>query len=154
MQGGLRATSVATRSRRSRPTREATNCRGSRRPARDCLPRWSLIAIAGASPDHAPAITRDLVERALDLPSDEDEALFAPVPLAASMTEPHARRLCQRLLNDLDWKRRPDLLDDCTKDDLGHLAPLFARVAGPQGIAEVAREIADVARACPEASST
>ncbi|WP_437626705.1 hypothetical protein [Sorangium sp. So ce1151] len=38
------------------------------------------------------AITRDLVERALELPSDEDEALFALAPLAASMTEPHARR--------------------------------------------------------------
>ncbi|XXT25307.1 hypothetical protein WME94_27635 [Sorangium sp. So ce429] len=111
---------------------------------------WSdLVAIAGASPDHAPAITRDLVERALELPSDEDEALFALVPLAASMTEPHARRLCERLLRYLDWKGRPDLLDDWTKDDLGHLAPLFARVAGPQGVAEVAREIADVARWLP-----
>ncbi|WP_437604400.1 hypothetical protein WMF28_15255 [Sorangium sp. So ce590] len=109
----------------------------------------ALVAIAGASPDHAPAITRDLLARALELPSDEDEALFALVPLAASMTDPHARRLCQRLLNDLDWKRRPDLLDDWTKDDLGHLAPLFARVAGSQGVAEVAREIADVARWMP-----
>ncbi|WP_437941591.1 hypothetical protein [Sorangium sp. So ce341] len=109
----------------------------------------ALVAIAEASPDHAPAIARDLVERALDLPSDEDEALFALVPLAASMTEPHARRLCQRLLQYLDWKRRPDLLDDWTKDDLGHLAPLFVRVAGPQGVAEVAREIVDVARWLP-----
>ncbi|WP_437947545.1 hypothetical protein WME98_43475 [Sorangium sp. So ce296] len=109
----------------------------------------ALVAIAGASPDHAPAITRELVERALELPSDEDEPLFALVPLAASMTEPHARRLCRRLLNDLDWKRHPDLLDDWTKDDLGHLAPLFARVAGPRGVAEVAREIADVARWLP-----
>ncbi len=87
--------------------------------------------------------------RALDLRSDEDEALFAVVPLAASMTELHARHLCQRLLNDLDWKRRPDLLDDWTKDDLGHLAPLFARVAGPQGVTAVARAIADVARWLP-----
>ncbi|XXX81368.1 NACHT domain-containing protein [Sorangium sp. So ce134] len=109
----------------------------------------ALVAIAEASPDHAPAITRDLVERALDRPSDEDEALFALVPLAASMTEPHARRLCQRLLQYLDWKRRPDLLDDWTKDDLGHLAPLFARIAGPRGVAEVAREIVDVARWLP-----
>ncbi|WP_437615427.1 hypothetical protein WMF20_18495 [Sorangium sp. So ce834] len=109
----------------------------------------ALVAIAGASPDHALAITRDLLARAVELPSDEDEALFALVPLAASMTEPHARRLCQRLLHDLDWKRRPDLLDDWTKDDLGHLAPLFARVAGPQGVAEVAREIADIARWLP-----
>ncbi|KYF76817.1 hypothetical protein BE11_22405 [Sorangium cellulosum] len=106
----------------------------------------ALVAIAGASPDHAPAITRELLARALDLPSDEDEALLALVPLAASMTEPHARRLCERLLRCLDWKRRPDLLDDWTKDDLGHLAPLFARVAGPQGVAQVGREIADVAR--------
>ncbi|WP_437644106.1 hypothetical protein [Sorangium sp. So ce362] len=60
------------------------------------------------------------------------------------MTERHARHLCQRLLQHLDWKRRPDLLDDWTKDDLGHLAPLFARVAGPQGVAAVAREIVDV----------
>ncbi|WP_437947548.1 hypothetical protein WME98_43490 [Sorangium sp. So ce296] len=65
------------------------------------------------------------------------------------MTEPHARRLCQRLLRYLDWKRRPELLDDWTKDDLGHLAPLFARVAGPRGVAEVAREIVDVARWLP-----
>ncbi|WP_437960311.1 hypothetical protein WME76_12165 [Sorangium sp. So ce119] len=109
----------------------------------------ALVAIAGASPDHAPAITRDLVERALDLPSDEDEVLFALVPLAASMTEPHARRLCERLLRYLDWKGRPDLLDDWTNDDLGHLAPLFARIAGPRGVTEVAREIADVARWLP-----
>ncbi|WP_437878406.1 hypothetical protein [Sorangium sp. So ce513] len=111
---------------------------------------WSaLVAIAGASPDHAPALARDLVERALDRSSDEDEALFALIPLAASMTEPHARRLCQRLLHYLEWKRRPDLLDDWTKDDLGHLAPLFTRVAGPQGVVEVARQIADVARWLP-----
>ncbi|XXT23800.1 hypothetical protein WME94_19880 [Sorangium sp. So ce429] len=111
---------------------------------------WSdLVAIAVASPDDAPAIARDLVERALEQPSDEDEALFALIPLAASMTEPHARRLCQRLLNELGWKPRPDLLDDWTKDDLGHLAPLFARVAGPRGVAEVAREIVDVARWLP-----
>ncbi|MGK3963943.1 hypothetical protein WMF38_07150 [Sorangium sp. So ce118] len=99
----------------------------------------ALVAIAGASPDHAPAITRDLVECALELPSDEDEALFALVPLAASITEPHARRLCERLLRYLDWKGRPDLL-------VGHLAPVLARVAGPQGVAEVARKIAEVAR--------
>ncbi|WP_437593458.1 hypothetical protein [Sorangium sp. So ce1000] len=111
---------------------------------------WSdLVAIAVASPDDAPAITRDLVERALEQPSDEDEALFALIPLAASMTEPHARRLCQRLLNELGWKPRPDLLDDWTKDDLGHLAPLFARIAGPQGVTAVAREIVDVARWLP-----
>ncbi|WP_437477300.1 hypothetical protein WME75_28020 [Sorangium sp. So ce1014] len=109
----------------------------------------TLVAIAEASPDHAPAITRELLARALDRPSDEDEALFALVPLAASMTERHARHLCQRLLQHLDWKRRPDLLDDWTKDDLGHLAPLFARVAGPQGVAAVAREIVDVARWLP-----
>ncbi|XXT23809.1 hypothetical protein WME94_19925 [Sorangium sp. So ce429] len=65
------------------------------------------------------------------------------------MTEPHARRLCQRLLHDFAWKRRPDLLEDWTKDDLGYLAPLFARVARPQGVAEVAREIGDVARWLP-----
>ncbi|WP_437900311.1 hypothetical protein [Sorangium sp. So ce124] len=111
---------------------------------------WSdLVAIAVASPDDAPAIARDLVERALEQPSDEDEALFALIPLAAWMTEPHARRLCQRLLNELGWKPRPDLLDDWTKDDLGHLAPLFARVAGPQGVVAVAREIVDVARWLP-----
>ncbi|WP_437916454.1 hypothetical protein WME73_17830 [Sorangium sp. So ce302] len=109
----------------------------------------ALVAIAVASSDDAPAIARDLVERALEQPSDEDEALFALIPLAASMTEPHARRVCQRLLNELGWKPRPDLLDDWTKDDLGHLAPLFARVAGPQGVVAVAREIVDVCRWLP-----
>lgn len=118
--------------------------------SRDIGANWPvLVAIAGASPDHAPAIARDLVERALEQPSDEDEALFALIPLAAWMTEPHARRLCQRLLNELGWKPRPDLLDDWTKDDLGHLAPLFARVAGSQGVVAVAREIVDVCRWLP-----
>ncbi|CAN93358.1 hypothetical protein predicted by Glimmer/Critica [Sorangium cellulosum So ce56] len=118
--------------------------------SREIGANWpALVAIAGASPDHAPAIARDLVERALEQPSDEDEALFALIPLAASMTEPHARRVCQRLLNELGWKPRPDLLDDWTKDDLGHLAPLFARVAGPQGVVAVAREIVDVCRWLP-----
>ncbi|WP_437878385.1 hypothetical protein [Sorangium sp. So ce513] len=66
---------------------------GSR--GREIGARWrALVAVAGASPEHAPALTRDLVERALDLPSDEDEALFALFPLAASMTEPHAHRRC------------------------------------------------------------
>ncbi|WP_438043780.1 hypothetical protein [Sorangium sp. So ce128] len=118
--------------------------------SREIGANWpALVAIAVASPDDAPAITRDLVERALEQPSDEDEALFALIPLAAWMTEPHARRVCQRLLNELGWKPRPDLLDDWTKDDLGHLAPLFARVAGPQGVTAVAREIVDVARWLP-----
>ncbi|KYG04891.1 hypothetical protein BE21_44025, partial [Sorangium cellulosum] len=118
--------------------------------SREIGANWpALVAIAVASPDDAPAIARDLVERALEQPSDEDEALFALIPLAAWMTEPHARRLCQRLLNELGWKPRPDLLDDWTKDDLGHLAPLFARVAGPQGVVAVAREIVDVCRWLP-----
>ncbi|WP_438036432.1 hypothetical protein [Sorangium sp. So ce204] len=118
--------------------------------SREIGANWSdLVAIAVASPDDAPAIARDVVERALARPSDEDEALFALIPLAASMTEPHARRVCQRLLNELGWKPRPDLLDDWTKDDLGHLAPLFARVAGPQGVVAVAREIVDVCRWLP-----
>ncbi len=120
-----------------------------RSPENSTTPWRVLVAVANASPSHAPAITQRLVEEGSQLDASEHEALFRLVPLAPYMPEIAARRLVANLLSCLSLGERGDLLDDWTGDNLSRLVPLLERASGTRGLYAVAKQVIEVGECFP-----